>query len=279
MSDLNNLLKFEGKEISQAFEKASIEGKGTPQEVSDRREKALIEFIKKYFPFPFRITKGNILDSYQQRSASIDCLILNPSHPYTTTDDDKFSIIFADGVDSAIELKPELNSDSEIHRALKQIASVKRLKRRRNGLVLLKKHTKEYQETCNQIPCFIFSDSTYENERLLLEKIVDYYKKEKIVKELQFDFIAVNNRFIIGNSKINGYWHLKETTEQGFYIMDLGELTIAGFLVFLNSLPKSEPEMTSSVLKHYLNINPSAIRTYTELNEELGKINESDEEE
>lgn len=272
MSDLIELLKFEGKEISQSFEKASIEGKGTPQEISDRREKALIDFIKKYFPFPFRISKGNILDSYLKRSASIDCLILNPSHPYTTTDDSKYSVILADGVDCAIELKPELNSDSEIHRALKQIASVKRLKRKRHGLVILKNHSTEYQETCKQIPCFIFSESTYENERLLLEKIVEYYKNEKITKELQFDFIIVNNRFIIGNSKLNGYWQFKNIKEQGFYLIELGELTIAGFLFYLNSLPKSEPEITESVLKHYLSLKYSAVRTYKELNEELGKI-------
>ncbi|MFM2291775.1 MAG: hypothetical protein RIS29_1588 [Bacteroidota bacterium] len=81
---LLKLLEFESKEIQLSFEKASIEGEGTPQEVADRREIALVKaFVEKYFPFPFRITKGNIIDSNDNRSNSIDCIILNPSHPYT----------------------------------------------------------------------------------------------------------------------------------------------------------------------------------------------------
>lgn len=37
MTDLLKLLAFEMEEIDFRFKKASIEGKGTPQEVSDRR--------------------------------------------------------------------------------------------------------------------------------------------------------------------------------------------------------------------------------------------------
>jgi hypothetical protein len=272
MSDLLQLLKIEGKEISQLFDKASIEGKGTPQEISDRREKVLIDFIKKYFPFPYRITKGNIVDSYNARSASIDCLILNPNHPYTTTDDSKYSIILADGVDCAIELKPDLNSEVEIFRALNQIVTVKKLRRKNSGLVFLKKYSVEYQETCKQIPCFIFSNKTYCDEVLLMEKIVTYYEKNKITKDLQFDFLIVNNRFIITNSREHSYFHLKRDVPNGLYILDLGELTLAAFLFYLNHMPKSEPEISQSILKHYMTIKPENIRNSEALNERLRKI-------
>ncbi|SHN93087.1 hypothetical protein BHECKSOX_2111 [Bathymodiolus heckerae thiotrophic gill symbiont] len=63
MSNLLDLLKIESNELAVSFKKASIEGQGTPQEVSDRRETAVKKLLEKYFPFPFRIAKGNISDS------------------------------------------------------------------------------------------------------------------------------------------------------------------------------------------------------------------------
>ena len=47
---LNELLIYEAKEIELFFEKARLEGKGTPQEVSDRREDIVKKLIEKYFP-------------------------------------------------------------------------------------------------------------------------------------------------------------------------------------------------------------------------------------
>ena len=63
MSKLLEILKIESQEIATSFAKASIEGEGTPQEVSDRREDIIHNFLEKFFPFPFRIVKGNIIDS------------------------------------------------------------------------------------------------------------------------------------------------------------------------------------------------------------------------
>ena len=87
MNNLIKLLNSESDEINHLFEKAQIEGEGTPQEVSDRRENALTNFLKKFFPFPYRIAKGNIRDSFGKHSMSIDCIVLNPNHPYTTSDE------------------------------------------------------------------------------------------------------------------------------------------------------------------------------------------------
>ena len=55
MSKLIEILKIESQEIATSFAKASIEGEGTPQEVSDRREDIINNFLKKFFPFPFRV--------------------------------------------------------------------------------------------------------------------------------------------------------------------------------------------------------------------------------
>ena len=273
-SNLERLLKSEAREINHLFEKASIEGEGTPQEVSDRRESALTSFLKKFFPFPYRLAKGNIRDSYGNRSMSIDSILLNPNHPFTTTNDIQYSIILADGVDFAVELKPHLNSDYEIERSLKQIKSVKELRRIKTSVWELgfgDEYSEPYKETCKTIPAIIFSILTYKKEKLLLEKIVTFYEKEKIKRINQFDFIVVNNEFIIFNSRIDSYVHF-EKMDEGIYIYDYKELTLAAFLLQLNKLPQSEMRFSSTVLEHYIKVKPNEERSYPELNKRLLQI-------
>ena len=160
------LLELEYNELKLGLSKASIEGKGTPQEIADRREELFHTFFEKYFPFPYRITKGNIIDSHNNRSQSIDCVILDPSHPYTIDKkNNRASVILADGVDYAIEIKGELSDKGEIVRALEQIKSVKNLTRVRNGIVL-PKYQNEYTY---KIPTIIYAEKTYSNIETLVE--------------------------------------------------------------------------------------------------------------
>jgi len=271
MEDFLKLLEFESKEINHLFEKASIEGKGTPQEVSDRRETAVKKFLEKYFPFPYRIAKGNIIDSYGKRSNSIDCIILNPSHPYTVSDDEKYSIIFADGVDIAIEVKPDLSKESEIERSLSQIASVKRLRRKRNGLLLKSKFSDGAYSNSYTIPTFIFGNKTYKNIKLLVEKIVNYYTKNGTPKNEQFDFLVVNNELVLFNSKKDSYFTLPNGVE-GICYLELGDKTLPFFLMYLNGLPQSAPRMNSTVLEHYFNFDSMNYKGFTDLNKKLLEI-------
>jgi hypothetical protein len=276
MDNLIRLLKSESKEINHLFEKASIEGEGTPQEVSDRREIALTKFLKKFFPFPYRIAKGNIRDSYGSSSMSIDCVLLNPSHPYTTSDEINFSIILADGVDAAIEVKPKLNSDKEIERSLNQIASVKKLTRKRTSVLNLKvigkQHSSETLATAKKIPSIIFAIETYKNDKLLLEKIVDFYEKNKFKRELQFDFIVINGHYLIINIRKGSYIEGNEKLDDGLYIYNYGELTLTAFLMLLNKFPQSEMRNSSTVLEHYIDIKPENAKTFNDLNNRLNLI-------
>jgi len=265
---LLKLLSCESLEINLSFEKASIEGEGTPQEVADRRESALVNaFIAKYFPFPYRIIKGNIIDSYNNRSNSIDCIVLSPSHPYTIDPkNEKASIIFADGVDFAIEVKPDLVSKTEIFRSLNQVRSVKRLKRKRNGLLSVSnKVTKEELEISYQIPTFIFANKTYSDLRLLIEYIIEYNATEKVPLNEQFDFIVINNRTIIFNSNGSTY---AQFSGKGILFSETNENTLATFLLWLNRLPKSEATVGPNVLEFYLNedIYLKNMKTYHDLN-------------
>lgn len=274
-NNLERLLKSEAREINHFFEKASIEGEGTPQEVSDRRESALTVFLKKYFPFPYRVAKGNIRDSFGECSNSIDCVLLNPSHPFTTSNELQYSIILADGVDVAIELKPHLKTDKEIERSLEQIASVKKLTRIKSSINeyknIFEKNSESYFQTGKTIPSIIFSISTYKSEKLLIEKLVKYYEIKKIKRIHQFDLIVINNEFLIFNSKKDSYIFL-ENIEEGIYIYDYKEFTLTAFLLQLNLLPQSEMRISSTVLEHYIKLNTVAKRTFEEFNERLLRI-------
>ena len=265
MSNLLELLELESQELAFAFKKASVEGRGTPQEVSDRREVAVKKLLEKYFPFPFRVAKGNINDSYGKRSASIDCLVLNPNHPYTVSDDGNFSVILADGVDFAIEVKPDLSKKDEIRRSLKQIQTVKSLTRINDGIIFGNRLDDKEKETAKKIPSFVFSDKTYVDIRNLIEKIVEYYEEESILRVQQFDCIVINGSGLLFNSRKKSYFDLN-TSQEGLFYVELGDATLAAFLLWLNKLPLSAPRLSASVLEHYLEFNPETFKTYPDLN-------------
>lgn len=272
---LLKLLELESKEISEGFKKASLEGEGTPQEVADRREEIFKEFIGKYFPFPYRIAKGNITDAYDRNSQSIDCIVLNPSHPYTIdTKNKKASIILADGVDFAIEIKPDLNNKKEIHRALEQIQSVKKLRRIREQLLLKNKVSERMYEYAKTIPCIIVSEKTYVDESHLFEIIVDYYVENNVPPIEQFDMILVNGRFLAFNFRRNSFISFGEG--EGIMLWDGGIDSLALFLLELNRLPQSMPLISSNILELYLRrMYPLELKHDKELNDRLLAIKDT----
>jgi hypothetical protein len=272
---LIELLKMEAEEIQTSFRKASIEGEGTPQEVADRREAVFVKsFLEKYFPFPYRVVKGNIVDSYENRSNSIDCIILSPSHPYTIdSKNDRASIIFADGVDFAIEVKPNLADKKEIARALDQIRSVKKLRRKRSAIIFKDNYNEEQIENSYKIPTFIFSDKSYSDIRLLISTIVSHYIFYQVPVSEQFDFIVINNRAMIFNSRKNSYCYSKDL--EGIYISETKENTLAVFLLWLNKIMRSEPEISPNILKIYLtdDLFQCNLNHFPDLNQVLNDFN------
>lgn len=270
MSKFIELLKVEASEMATAFAKASIEGEGTPQEVADRREEVVKKFLTKYFPYPYRVVKGNIIDSFGNRSNSIDCLVLNPSHPYTVDpDNDRASIIFADGVDYAIEVKPNMANKNEIERSLQQIRSVKKLKRVRCGGLL--EPNSVAHENAKQIPAFIFADETYADIRTLIEHITNYYVENKVPKREQFDLLVINNRAIVYNCGEKA--KIKLGTTEGIAYAETGENTLATFLVTMNIIPQSQPEISKNIIRIYLEKLPGTpIYEFRDLNIKLNAI-------
>ena len=231
------LLRIESNEINTAFQKASLEGQGTPQEIADRREPIVQAVFEKYFPFPFRVVKGNIIDINENTSNSIDCIILNPSHPYTI---DKMngrpSIVFADATDFAIEIKPDLSQISEVERSLEQMVSVKKLTRVDN----------------TKIMSIIFSNTTYVNIETLINNIASYHQRKHIEYEHQFDIICINNRGIVLNYTEVSRCKIGNNLPYGLYFLESKEDTLAYLLKFMNSTSLSEMRFRGSILLPYL---------------------------
>lgn len=248
---LIELLTIEAKEIAFSFQKARLEGEGTPQEVADRREECFKSFLSKYFPFPYRIVKGNIRDSYGNSSYSIDCIVLNPSHPHTIDpNNDKASFIFADGVDFAIEIKSDLSNKNELKRALLQIQSVKKLRRVKHTLFIESNPSDESIEYRKTVPGIIVADKAYEDPRKLIESIYAFYNENQVPPIEQFDLLLVNNRYLMYNVRPNAYYCHKDSYCLGYG--EYREKSIAALLYELNTLPHCEMLMGENVMKIYL---------------------------
>lgn len=243
-SKLIELLETEAEELDAAFKKASIEGRGTPQEVSDRREELVKKFLGKYFPFPFQITKGNIIDSYGENSASIDCIILDPCHPHTVDiKTGRSSVLLADGVDFAIEVKGKL-AGKEIVRALEQIYTVKKLRRVQTGIVI-----KEYEtEQARRIPSIIFAFDDGDNCYNLLQKISEFYIKRGIKRIYQFDMIVLHDKIILNNNE----FFFDNLKEPYLLVYDSGTKTLALMLFLMAYFPLAQPQMDENIMKIYL---------------------------
>lgn len=274
MNEFIRLLQIEAEELHSGFNKASIEGKGTPQDIADRREQLFCSFIKKYFPFPYVVTKGQIEDSHGRRSNSIDCVVLSPSHPNTIdVRTGKASFIMADGVDYAIEIKGKINDRDELRRGLKQLRSVKQLTRARDindMLIFPSRYSNEYKEWIRKVPAIMFANESYSDPESLATEITDYYESENVPSIEQFDLIAVNQRYVlIKGGKYSPYKSLPE----GLFWAETNENTVAQFLLRLNVIPQSVPEATTSIIPLYLKSLPGANAQFSQkINDRIAKI-------
>lgn len=248
-------LRYESGKLASEFSEASNIGSGTPQEISDYRENSFSSFLERFFPFPYRIAKGNIWDSNGGKSSSIDSIVLNPVHPYTIDSQNKFRVILADGVDAAIELKPDISSKVEMERALRQIQSVKKLRRARPPVFYASAKTEKLLTHICQIPSFIFSTKAHDDIGKTYKLIQTKCKEFEIEKLDQPDFLVVNNRGIIYNHKVDdaNKAELGKGRKEGLYYYEqYNEDTLAMFLFMLNSIYPSEIPVMSKMLPYYL---------------------------
>lgn len=265
MDDLIKLLKMESEDLTNSFKKASIQGEGTPQEIADFREGYFHDFIRRYFPFPHRIAKGIIRDSFGKSSDSIDCIVINPNHPYTIDTKEKYSLILADGVDLAIEVKPDIANKHELERGLIQVQTVKRLRRRESPEVERWKKPDYIMEYSKQIPSFIFSLKAKADPLNTVKELKDFYTNRNIPIEEQVDFVVINNIGIIANYKYKEIG--SASSENGkeeiinYIFEEWKEYTLAAFMLKLNMVYHATPTLLGDILTHYLkNIEPYSLK-------------------
>lgn len=246
---LLKILKLEGSEFNTAFSKASFQGFGTPQEIAEFRERYFNKFIAKYFPYPHRVTKSQIIDSFGYESNSIDCVVLNPNHPYIVDIEGKFNVVLADGVDVAIELKPDVANKAELLRGLEQINSIKKLTRRESPLVM--NRSPELVKLSQKIPSFIFSLKAKADPRETVNEIAEFYLNNNIEPEEQIDFVIINEVGIIANYK-HPRTSIVLDNRIGFFYEEWLELTLAAFIMKLYSVFHATPTIGTPILRHYL---------------------------
>jgi len=253
MEDLKQIIRRDAQEVENQFASASVQGRGTPQEIAEFREHALQGFLRNYFPFPYRIAKGGILDHTNKRADSIDCILINPVHPYTINRYEKFKVILADGVDAAIEVKPDISSISELHRGLTQGLSVKALRRAHSPLFLPHKRPQELIEHSLRLPYFIFAMKAKKDIRNTASAVLGFYEREGIEPLDQADAIVVNGRGIIANFPIAGFfpWGSTGMSTTGWYFEDWQADALTGLLFKLNHVVAAEATIGPPILRSY----------------------------
>ncbi|MGA2518778.1 MAG: DUF6602 domain-containing protein [Thermodesulfobacteriota bacterium] len=255
MSQLLEILKAEGRRITEEFRLASEQGDGTSQEIADFRENAVQDFISRFYPASHIVSKGKITDLEGVQSNSIDCLVLNPAHPNLIDAKGKFRLIFADGCDAAIEVKPDLARTDELHRALEQGISVKKTKRSKSPLLLPLKKRPHILEHSLHIPFYIFAVKSFDPPDLY-EKILKYYNDNGVCKEQQLDGVCIINVGILKNIKhkeLNFYSEPPPIGQnEGWYLEAWGESTPLGLLLSLEHSYPSFPNLAEPIMKRLL---------------------------
>jgi uncharacterized protein DUF6602 len=266
MEELLAHIRDDAKDLRHEFEKASRQGRGTPQEISDFRENALQALLQNYFPFPYRIAKGGILDATGNRSDSIDCILVNPHHPYTIDRRQKFKLILTDGVDAAIEVKPDISRRDELRRGLEQGLTVKALRRARSPIIRIGEQDEERTDYFLRTPYYIFAMRAKGNILDTAHEVIQFYEDEEITPLNQADAIVVDRVGILANFPIEGLftWSRKDGRENdqyidrntGWFFEEWRDNTLAGLLFKLSRAVPGRATLQAPIIQEYLSRAP-----------------------
>ena len=254
MDDLFALIRADAEELRLKFGTASIQGRNTPQEIATFRETALQSTLSNYFPFPFRVAKGGILDSYGRKSASLDCILINPLHPYTIDTRENFKLIFAEGINAAIEVKPDISKKDELYRGLEQGLSVKALRRSETAMAMPWREGKEAVEYSLRVPYFIFAMKAKADFLDTIDEILEFYTERGIGPLDQADAIIVNGVGVLHNFPLPAfnYFRQDDLPEPGWFLQFSEDNALADLLTRLTLVTPPVPHLADPVLLPYL---------------------------
>ncbi|MDW7617090.1 hypothetical protein SC499_20970 [Peribacillus simplex] len=117
--------------------------------------------------------------------------ITNASFPHTVNNSGKH---VSDGVDVAIEVKPDIANFHELQRRLVQ--GIKKLRRRVNTLIYENSKPEYIRNHSKQVPFFIFSIKAKSNIADTIREIKTYYEENDVPIFEQIDCIVVLNKGI-----------------------------------------------------------------------------------
>ncbi len=245
------------KEIENGFQSESVKKRKTPQDIADIREKLLLRMIKRVFPYPYKFGKGEINDSFGNKSHSVDIVVLNPIHPNLYNSDEIIEFILADGVDFAIEVKGS-SSRKEIETALLQIRSVKKLRRVEDGLCS-RKQAEEIGVFIKQIFTFIFieDNACYDINKMqkIFNIIEKYYLDNSVPLEEQFDYIVINNVGLFINCKQKDVYPVSwNGNKRGISFISMGADTLTTMFMLMINGVICAPKLSKGekMLLHYI---------------------------
>lgn len=266
MSVIIDAIKENLRHIKIIFEPTETSFTKDTKKTGDAKELSVTQFIESFFPSTFQVRKG-LIYSIDDNSQEIDCVLLAPNHPRLVTP--IRDIMLAEGVHAAIEVKPDISTlteNSEFHRALKQMSSVKKLKRQIHFMPT------GYIPPDHSIPSIIFS-----NKSRSLNDMTNYMIQQVdkgVLKSTDLpDIILTMDHGIIYHSPFASQCMFKDfissqtpIVKQNLFLEIPGDdSTLAFFIFLLYSLTPPEPFIAEPILKKYLssiNTLPITVRQY-----------------
>ncbi len=244
--------------IDITFEETPPSFKKDTQQTASCREQSVADFLKSYFPSDWSVKKGPIYDIEGNISNEVDCAICVSQHPPCRTPNRE--LILAEGVHSAIEVKPDIsslgNDKCEFARSLKQAVSVKRLKR---TMTLINLHTrKSWPSEMHRIPYIVFSKKMSDFAKYIqfmldqreknswsawdMPDIVLSYREGLIYHAPDVSLCSISPLFKQHNL----------TSGEGYILFPTGNDTLVLFLILLYSFASPQPQVGKSILENYL---------------------------
>lgn len=245
------------RQIEIVFEDTCEGFKKDRKNTGDSREITVKQFLESFFPSSFIIKKGPIYN-LNSESQEIDCVILAPNHPKLLTP--KREVIIAEGVFTAVEVKPDISSlpmksitaektRCEFRRALWQIQSVKKLKRNLPAIL-------RTLEELTRIPCVIFAKKS-RSAKDTINYMIQCLKNNAIEPfELPDIILTLDNGLI---------YHTLDFEKSAFneiskdhkgevfvHIDSKNEVTLGTFILLLLSFSSPEPLMQDHIIKEYI---------------------------
>jgi len=140
---------------------------------------------------------------------------------------------------------------SELEIALNQVRTVKKLIRTDASVygINIPNAGLEFSKI---VPSIIFSLNAKQKIIDTAKEIIKYYIDTKTPIEEQFDLIVINNAGIIINQKFPKQYRDYDSPAYGYFYENWNDLTIAAFLMYLDSIPQAVMRRERGIFDKYL---------------------------